>query len=339
MPRVRLLVLAALVAVVLASCGEAAEPPAAQVGDTAITDQKVTDTAELFRFLAAVGQQPCAAADADGDTEAAACNRLALTNLIQFSVTNGYAADNGIDAVADEVNGAVDQIEQQLGSEAFEQQLTDNGTTREELRALAGDFSVLRQVATTITEDDLGADEVRQRYEQNIANYTIIEADHVLVETEDEAQEVYDEVTAPGATRDDFLAIAADRSIDPGAAENSGSLGSAAASTYAPEFANAALALDEGEISEPVETQFGWHVIRLEDREVTPLEQVRQQIVEQAAAEFFPEWLRGQLDDLEVNPRYGRFNPETLTVERISSTDPDASPTVGGDPVNAPASP
>jgi foldase protein PrsA len=339
MPRFRLLVVAALAIVVLASCDEAEPPAAAELAGTSITDQQVTDAADLFRFLAGVGQQPCAPSDAEGDTEAAACNRLALTNLIQFTVTNGYAGENEIEAVAEEVDGAVDQIEQQLGTDAFEQQLTDNGTTREELRGLARDFSVLRQVATAITEDELGADEIRQRYEEDIASYSIVQVDHVLVETEEEAQEVYDEVTAPGATREDFLAIAGERSIDPGAAENSGSLGSAAASTYAPEFANAALALEEGEISEPVETEFGWHVIRLEDAEVTPLADARQQIVEQAAAEYFPEWLRGELTDLEVNPRYGRFNPETLTVERVSSTEPDASPTATDGPVNVPASP
>ena len=55
-------------------------------------------------------------------------------------------------------------------------------------------------------------------------------------------------------------------SIDPSAAtELGGSLGSAVASTYVPEFAAAATALEPGEISQPVKTEFGWHVIRLVD--------------------------------------------------------------------------
>ena len=338
MPRFRAVIAAALATLLFTACA-GSEPPAAQVGDVEITDQQVADAADLFRFLGGVGQQPCAPTVDEGDTEAAACNRLALTNLIQFSVTNAFAADNGIEPARDEVEGAVGQLEQQIGADAFEQQLAESDTTREELQQLARDFSVLRQVATAVTEDELGAAEIRRRYEQDLATFTTVEVDHVLVETEAEAQQVYAEVTAAGATRDDFLAIAKERSIDPSAAQNSGSLGSAAASTYVPEFADAAIALDEGGISQPVQTQFGWHVIRLEDEEVAPLADVRQQIVEQAAAEVFPAWLRTELEALEVNPRYGRFDPETLSVQRIASTDPDASPPASDAPVNAPASP
>jgi parvulin-like peptidyl-prolyl isomerase len=338
MPRFRLSVVAALAGLLLASCSDA-QPPAALVGETEITDVQVTDTADLFRFLSSIGQQPCGQLSGDGDTEAAACNRLALTNLLQFQVANDYAVANGIEAPAGEIDDAIAQLEEQLGPEAFAQQLTENGTTSQELRGLARDFSVLRQVATSVTEDELGDDGIRSRYEEGIASYTTVDVDHVLLETEEEADEVYAEVTAPGATREDFLAIAEERSIDPTAAENSGSLGSAAAGGYVPEFANAALALEPGEISEPVQTQYGWHVIRLEDAEVTPLSEARTQIVEQAAAELFPAWLRTELDDVEVNPRYGRFDTETLTVERIASTDPDASPTPSDGPVNAPASP
>ena len=339
MPRFRIVVVAALAAVLLAGCSDA-QPPAAKVGDIEITDAQVADAAELFRFLSAVGQQPCGQPEpGGGDTEAAACNRLALTNLIEFEVTNAYAADNGIEASTDEIDEAVGQLEQQLGTEPFEQQLAENGATRQELSALAGNFAVLREVATAVTADELGPDEIRSRYEQDLASFTILQVDHILVETEDEATEIYDEVTAPGSTREGFLAIAQERSIDPSAAQNSGSLGSAAASTYVPEFASAALALEPGGISEPVETEFGWHVIRLEDSQVTPFGQAREQLVEQAAAEVFPGWLRQQLEGLEVNPRYGRFNAESLTVERIASTDPDASATASEGPVNVPTSP
>jgi len=342
MPRFRVVVAAALATLLLNACSEA-EPPAAKVGDSEISDQQVTDAADVWRFLGAVNQQPCAQVVGENDSEAAACNRLALTNLIQFAVTGAYADENGIEAAEDEVDGAVGQIEQQVGADAFAQQLAENDTTREELQQLARDLSVLRQVATTVTQDELGSAEIERRYEQDIASYTIVQVDHVLVETQEEAEEVYAEVTAPGATREDFLAIAKERSIDPGAAQNSGSLGSAAASTYVPEFANAAMALEEGEIAEPVETQFGWHVIRLEDEQVTPLAQVREQILQQAAADVFPAWLRRQLEGLEVNPRYGRFDPDTLTVERVGSTDPDASPTPvdapSDTPVNVPPSP
>ena len=87
----------------------------------------------------------------------------------------------------------------------------------------------------------------------------------------------------PGATEQDFLDLAKEVSIDPSAKQNSGSLGSAVASTYVPEFAAAAVALEPGEISRPVKTQFGWHVIRVDDvRDATlpEIDTLRQQIVQ-----------------------------------------------------------
>ena len=107
--------------------------------------------------------------------------------------------------------------------------------------------------------------DLRQQYEDDIASYTTVQVDHILVKTKAEADEVYAQVTAPGATEQDFLDLAKEVSIDPSAKQNSGSLGSAVASTYVPEFAAAAIALEPGEISKPVKTQFGWHVIRMVD--------------------------------------------------------------------------
>jgi hypothetical protein len=79
----------------------------------------------------------------------------------------------------------------------------------------------------------------------------------------------------------------------------------------------------------------------MEDKEVTPFAEARDQILARASSELFTAWLREQLaDGLEVNPRYGRFDLQTLTVQRIGSTDPDAEATqTPQSPVNAPVSP
>ena len=66
-----------------------------------------------------------------------------------------------------------------------------------------------------------------------------MQVDHIFVKTKAEAEDVYAQVTAPGATEKDFLALAKQVSIDPSVKQNSGSLGSAVASTYTPEFAAA----------------------------------------------------------------------------------------------------
>ena len=149
-----------------------------------------------------------------------------------------------------------------------------------------------------------------------------MQVDHILVKTEAEADDVYAQVTAPGATEQDFLDLAKEVSIDPSVKQNSGSLGSAVASTYVPEFGAAAIALEPGEISKPVKTQFGWHVIRMVDKEVQSFEDVKQQLIDANASTVFNDWLVDQVSGgtVDVNPKYGRFDEETLQVMRISST-------------------
>lgn len=104
-------------------------------------------------------------------------------------------------------------------------------------------------------------------------------AAHILVATEDEAKAVAEEL-AGGA---DFSALAAEKSTDNSAA-NGGDLGWFTAEMMVEPFAKAVEALEPGQVSAPVQSQFGWHVIRLnETREQTPpeFEQIREQLATQ----------------------------------------------------------
>ena len=104
-----------------------------------------------------------------------------------------------------------------------------------------------------------------------------VRARHILVREEEEAIAVIARLEAG----DDFAAVARDVSQDPGSARTGGDLGFFTAGRMVAPFSDAAFALEPGEVSEPVETQFGWHVIKVEERRVTPLpsfEDMRDQI-------------------------------------------------------------
>jgi peptidyl-prolyl cis-trans isomerase C len=92
-----------------------------------------------------------------------------------------------------------------------------------------------------------------------------VHARHILVATEGEAKDIEAQLKN-GA---DFATLAKQNSKDPGAAEG-GDLGYFTKDQMVPEFAEAAFKLDKGQISEPVKTQFGWHIIKLEDKRVKP---------------------------------------------------------------------
>jgi peptidyl-prolyl cis-trans isomerase C len=111
---------------------------------------------------------------------------------------------------------------------------------------------------------------------KKMTNEEEVHARHILVATEDEAKAI--ETQLKGGA--DFAALAKEKSKDPGAA-NGGDLGYFTKSQMVPEFAEAAFKLDKGQISDPVHTQFGWHIIKVEDKRIKPtpsFDQVKPQL-------------------------------------------------------------
>ncbi len=134
--------------------------------------------------------------------------------------------------------------------------------------------------------------EVQKEYDKfkTQSSGTEYRARHILVEKEDEAKALVAQLKG-GAKFDD---LAKKNSKDPGSAENGGDLDFAAPSSYVPEFSQAMAKLKKGEYTEvPVKTQFGYHIIKLEDTreakfppiaEVKP--QIQQRLAQQKAAAF-----------------------------------------------------
>src|ERR1700749_4537698 len=103
-----------------------------------------------------------------------------------------------------------------------------------------------------------------------------VHARHILVETEDQAKKIEEDLKK-GA---DFAELAKKESKDPGASDG-GDLGFFTKDQMVPEFSAAAFALEPGKISDPVKTQFGWHVIKVEEkraRQAPPFDQVKGQL-------------------------------------------------------------
>ena len=152
----------------------------------------------------------------------------------------------------------------------------------------------LRERVTGIvepTEEDLFA-----YFERNISRYDTpeeVRASHILVGDETTAQDILDQLDA-GA---DFAALAKEYSIDTASAENGGDLDWFERGRMVPEFEDAAFALEIGETSEIVKSEFGYHIINLTDRKAahTPTldevkDQVRDNYIEEIRNERFTAW-------------------------------------------------
>jgi peptidyl-prolyl cis-trans isomerase C len=150
---------------------------------------------------------------------------------------------------------------------------------------------------------------IKARYEKFVAEQpaqTEVHAQHILVASEAEAKNVITQL-AGGA---DFSTLAKEKSTDPSAKQNGGDLGYFAAGDMVPEFERAAFALEKGQSSqEPVQSQFGWHVIKVVDRrEKTPptLDEARGQIQELLSSELVTSYVTALRADAKIEV----FNPD-----------------------------
>ncbi|HEX3504458.1 MAG TPA: peptidylprolyl isomerase [Xanthobacteraceae bacterium] len=124
--------------------------------------------------------------------------------------------------------------------------------------------TLLQQAGTAAVTDD-AMHKVYDDAVKQMPSEQEVHARHILVPTEDEAKAIEDQLKK-GA---DFAALAKEKSKDPGASDG-GDLGYFTKDQMVPEFAEAAFRLDKGQISDPVHTQFGWHVIKVEDKRTKP---------------------------------------------------------------------
>jgi hypothetical protein len=318
-----------LVALALSACG-LSKPEVARVGDHDVNEADLRKAVAVQQVLADLQGAPCGGETVAGESEDAACNRIALSGELLWLAVGDFAETNGLTAAKKDVDDAVSGLETQVGADALRKALGAHDVTRADLFELGRRILTIRAVRIAIAEKQVGADTLRSQYEQRTAEFTTVQADHILVKTQAEAQNVYQRIH--DATVEQFTALARKISIEPGAKDSGGVLGSALASQYLPEFADAVVALEPGEISKPVHTQFGWHVIYLVNKEVKPFEEAKSGLLEPVADSEFKGWLRERARELgvEVNPRYGRFEPDTFSVSAVRSTDPEgdaASPT------------
>ncbi len=189
-----------------------------------------------------------------------------------------------------------------------------------------------RAISGDVTEEKL-----RERYQRDIAGRPAeeeVRARHILVPNEADARAALAEVRRPGA---DFSEVARRRSTGPGSREG-GDLGWFKRGDMIPEFAEAAFGLRPGEISQnPVRTQFGWHVIQVQERRQVappPFEEVRDTLRQQA----FEEAVGAAVERFRAGAQVERFNLDGTPLRAPSMLD-QATPPAGPTPAPGPAQP
>lgn len=156
--------------------------------------------------------------------------------------------------------------------------------------------------------------DIKDYFEKNkdkFAPVTQIKASHILVKTEEEAKKIEERLKKG----EDFAQIAKKSSIDPASAKNGGDLGYFSKGQMVPEFESAAMRLKKGEISEPVKTKYGYHIIKVTDKkigQVVEFEKVKNLISQNLMAEKQKEVFDSYIEELKKSYKV-EINKEALS--------------------------
>ncbi|MGH2677976.1 MAG: peptidylprolyl isomerase, partial [Actinomycetota bacterium] len=203
--------------------------------------------------------------------------------------------------------------------------LQQTGASESDVRQLLQQQVLRQEVAEAVVAERVSDEELQQTYEDRALEFSQVHVAHILVSSRAEAERI-----ARQATPQNFAALARRFSEDEATASNGGDLGTQRAADLVGPFARASLRIPVGEVGGPVETEFGFHVIHVIDRETQAFEEVSEQLLGEVRGDLFTQWLFGRLSlaEIRVNPRYGYFDQDSGAVLERTSTSPEPRPSV-----------
>jgi parvulin-like peptidyl-prolyl isomerase len=320
----RLLPLLILPALALSACSDLLTTAAATVDGRKIDeDQFVRELDFLLADPRFAQQLPTGE---EGETARKQVARQYLTFLIHQQVVHTYADENDVEVNAAQVDQLYNQQIAELGGrEQFEMLLREAGATERDVRALLEEQVLREGVAQAVVEAELGEDQLQEEYDNRLLEFSQVQVAHILVGSEEEALDLLER-----ATPQTFGDLARRFSLDEASAPNGGDLGVQRPIDLVQPFADATLEVPVGEVGGPIETEFGWHLLHVIDRQTQPFEQVREVLLEELRGQVFTDWLltRLQAAEVRVNPRYGHYDEDTGSVIERTATSPLPVPSI-----------
>ena len=347
----RILGLAASAALVLSACSSISETRAVSVNGDVISAE--TLESELMAIqgndgyreiveqgLAGQGLELTVAGEGEGTFDTAFVARL-LSLGVYYELLEQEMAERGVQLTeADLEENRPQAVASVGGDQVFD---VFPPSYREELiRRQAVTRKVQELVAPPPTPEEL-----RALYDANQDELIEVCVSHIFANTqtrgEEGARARIEDLARQLDEGADFRLLASEQSDDPAAAAEAGSLGCGARGRFIPEFEQAAFSLPVGEVSDPVQTSAGFHLILVESRNPQTFEEVQAQLAQtleqQSVADFtvFIDDLTCEAE-VDVNPRYGSWagacdDPEApgavFPPEGPASTAPPAAPAPG----------
>jgi peptidyl-prolyl cis-trans isomerase C len=286
----------------LVGCGTTVSPNAAATVDGIDISRDLLETVvsdSLDAVFAAAGESGDEVTDEQRAQVSEEQQRQLLTLLIQDAVITSVAADEGVEVnETDRAEVRADIVETVQGEDQLQELLNQDGLSL----SLFDEVLVPQQARVVALREQLAEGET-------LETRTVR---HILVETEEEADDVIAELEA-GA---DFGELAQERSTDTGSGERGGELGPAPRGAYVPPFEEAAWEAELDQVVGPVESQFGFHVLEVIAEESTPGDELPPDQLEQLVNQELDQLIGTAYDeaDIQVDPAFGTWDEERRAV-------------------------
>jgi parvulin-like peptidyl-prolyl isomerase len=330
--RVILSVLVAFAVLVAAACGSndqsVPEDAVAVVDGTPVT--RTSLDALLVRAKQSYTTQKRAFPKA-GTAEYQALQTQAVAFLVQRAEYDKQAGELKITVTDKELQARIDQVKKQYfkGDQALlDKQLKAQGYTQESFQADIRSQLLSEKIYDEVTKGAAVTDaQVTKYYNENKSQYAVAESRdvrHILVKTKAEGDRIYDQLKAGG----DFAALAKKYSLDPGSKNSGGKLTITRGQTVAA-FDATAFLLTKNQISRPVKTEFGYHVIQpisdIKPARTTPLQevkaQIKAQVQEKAKNDAITKWTADTKKAFESKIAYATgFAPPAAVTDTSATT-------------------
>jgi parvulin-like peptidyl-prolyl isomerase len=304
-----ILVPAALtIALVAPACGSDDGPGTAPAGSVAVVGDKEIPKSEFDRIIGQAEKSYEAQGQEFPKTGSPEYNNLRdsiVRSLVERAEFELEAEEMDIEIADEEIEKRLDELKQQFfegDDEKYRKEIAKQGLTdeqvREEIRARLISEKLFEAVTGTVKVTDA---DIKAYYDKNKAQFEQPESRevrHILVKTEARADDIHARLEGG----DDFAKLAAQYSQDSSSAKKGGKY-TAVKGASVPPFDKFVFAADTGDLSEPVKTEFGWHVIEVlsdvKPKSVTPLKEVEQSIRDTLLREKQNEAMRKWVNDLD----------------------------------------
>jgi foldase protein PrsA len=228
-----------------------------------------------------------------------------VEQLIADKIVASEAKKEKVTITDKELNAEIDKLKESYGGEeVFDQMLVSNNTTLDDLKEELKSYLTLRKLL--VPQIEITDDELKTYFEENkesLGEAEQVKASHILVEDEATAKEIKQKLT-DGA---DFAELAKEYSTDEGTKENGGELGFFARGTMVTEFDDVAFALPLNEISDPVKTDYGYHIIMVEEKKEgkeanfdDSKAEIKETLIDQKLESEYSTWLEEKKKDYDI---------------------------------------